>query len=158
MKLPVYTLKLVRERWAEYPPLSLRRPQLAALFFHKLIGQADREHGAAIFLNAKGEPTGSTILSVGGLTFIPLPAREVFKSALMANALSIVLGHNHPSNNPRPSPRDVQTTGALIAAGDLLGVRVLDHIIVTPDGQFTSMLEAGLLSAPAHPSLDRLGQ
>src|SRR6185437_17098363 len=84
MRLPIYKLKLVRPGWWNSPPVSMRHPQLAAFIFHRMIGQADREHGAAIFLDAKGEPTGTTILSVGGLTFIPLPAREVFKAALMA--------------------------------------------------------------------------
>lgn len=148
MRLPLYKLKLVRAGWANYPAVSLKHPQLAGLIFHRLIGQADREHGAAIFLDAKGEPTGTTILSVGGLTFIPLPAREVFKAALMANAFSIILGHNHPSGNPKPSLRDVQATKALVKAGNLLGVRVLDHLITTPSGDFTSMWEAGLLPAP----------
>jgi DNA repair protein RadC len=148
VRLPLYKLKLVRSGWANYPAVSLKHPQLAGLIFHRLIGQADREHGAAIFLDAKGDPTGMTILSVGGLTFIPLPAREVFKAALMANAFSVVLGHNHPSGNPKPSPRDVQATKALVKAGTLLGVRVLDHLITTPSGDFTSMWEAGLLGEP----------
>jgi DNA repair protein RadC len=148
VKLPVYSLKLVRERSFECPPISLRHPQTYALFFHRLIGQADREHGAALFLDAKGKPTGSTILSVGSLTFTPLPAREVFKAALLANAFSVILCHNHPSNNARPSPRDVETTRMLISAGNVLGVRVLDHVITTPSGDFYSMLEAGLLPLP----------
>ena len=53
VRLPVYKLKLVRSGWANYPPISLKEPQLAALFFHRLIGQADREHAAALFLGEK---------------------------------------------------------------------------------------------------------
>jgi DNA repair protein RadC len=145
MKLPVYKLRLVRDGSATYPPISLKQPQLAALFFHRLIGHADREHAAALFLDAKGDPTGASIISVGALTFTPLPAREVFKAALMANACSLVLSHNHPGGTSTPSDQDVRVTRRLIRAGELLGVKVLDHIVVTAAGEFTSMLEAGLL-------------
>jgi DNA repair protein RadC len=155
MKLPIYKLKLVRDGSVTYPPVSMKHPQLAALFFHRLIGQADREHAAALFLDAKGQPTGSSILSMGSLTFTPLPAREVFKAALLTNAFSLILAHNHPSNNSKPSHRDVEATKDLIRAGDILGVRVLDHIVITPSGSFTSMREAGMLT-PWWPELDGL--
>ena len=64
----------------------------------------------------------------------------------MANACSLVLAHNHPGGSCMPSDQDVRVTRRLVRAGELLGVRVLDHIVITASGEFTSMLEAGLLS------------
>jgi DNA repair protein RadC len=145
-RIPLYKLKLVRERWATCPPFSSSHPQLAAVFFHRLIGQADREHSAALFLDAKGNLTGATILGIGSLITVPMPAREVFKAALLANACSLILAHNHPSGDSKPSFHDVRLTHSLIDAGELLGIRVLDHLVITPNGAFTSMREAKLLS------------
>ncbi|MFC1816586.1 JAB domain-containing protein [Thermodesulfobacteriota bacterium] len=63
--------------------------------------------------------------------------REVFKSALLANAVSIILCHNHPSGDLTPSKEDVQTTKLFIEAGELLGIKVFDHIIVSDKGYET---------------------
>ena len=145
-RLPVYTLKLVRDRIATYPPPNASEPQLAALFFHRLIGNADREHVAALFLDSQGKPTGSTIIGIGVLSSAKVHAREVFKSAIVANAASIVLAHNHPSNCPSPSDEDVRITRDLVRAGALLGIPILDHIIVTPSGGFVSMYDAGIIA------------
>jgi DNA repair protein RadC len=146
-RIPLYKLKLIRDRWAICPAFSPGQPQRVALFFHRLIGHADREHSAALFLDAHGKPTGASIIGIGSLTTTPMPAREVFKAALLANACSVILSHNHPSGSIKPSPRDVGVTRSLMEAGELLGIRVLDHLIVTPGGDFCSFAEAGLLSA-----------
>ena len=144
-RIPLYKLKLVRERWAICPAFSPGQPQLAAVFFHRLIGQADREHSAALFLDSHGKATGASILGIGSLVTTPMPAREVFKAALLANAFSVVLAHNHPSGDPKPSRPDIRLTRSLVEAGELLGIYVLDHLIVTPSGEFASMREARLL-------------
>ena len=143
--LPVFKLKLVRERSATYPTIHANEPQLAALFFQRLIGNADREHVAALFLNAQGKPTGSMILGIGILTGVKVHAREVFKGAILANAAGIVLAHNHPSGNSEPSEADIRCTRRLVRVGFLLGIPILDHLIVTPMGGFTSLYEAGLM-------------
>jgi DNA repair protein RadC len=153
-RIPLYKLKLVRDRWAICPTFSPGQPQLVALFFHRLIGQADREHAAALFLNTHGKPTGASILGIGSLTTVPMPGREIFKAALLANACSLILAHNHPSGSAQPSPQDIRLTRLLIAAGELLGIRVLDHLIVTPGDDFCSLWEAGLLSVPTFDSGD----
>jgi hypothetical protein len=85
-----------------------------------------------------------------------MPAREVFKAALLANAFSVLLAHNHPSNDATPSRQDIRLTHSLVEAGELLGIHVLDHLIVTPSGDFISMREAQLLSAPTFDSGDKV--
>lgn len=147
-RLPLYKLKLVRSGWIGFPRLDLEQPQLAAYFFHKLIGQAVVEHSAAIFLDPLRQFVGSTIISVGDLASVPMVAREVFKAAILANASSVIVSHNHPGPaSSKPSPADIRATKRLIHAGRIVGIHMLDHIIVTPsDRDFTSMRESGLLS------------
>jgi DNA repair protein RadC len=148
VRLPVYKLKLIRSGWMAYPPIDLEHPQLAAYFFHRLIGQGAVEHSAAIFVDPVGQVTGSCIISVGDLARVQMLAREAFKAAILANASGLILAHNHPApSSSKPSPQDVCVTQRLIRAGRILGIDVLDHIIVTPsDKDFTSMREAGFLS------------
>jgi DNA repair protein RadC len=145
VKLPVYSLKLVRERWATWPPISASLPQVAALFFHRLIGQAASEHAAALFLDGSGTPSGSTIIAMGSTTRVPMVAREVFKAAILANASSLIISHSHPSGSSHPSQGDLRMTQTLIKAGKIIGISVIDSIIVTPSGDFTSMREQGLM-------------
>ncbi len=148
MRLPVYKLKLVRSGWMGAPPIDLSQPQLAAHYFHRLIGQAAVEHAAAIFVDPVGQFTGSTVVSIGDLARVQMLAREMFKAAILANASGLILGHNHPApSSSEPSPQDVRATKGLIGAGSILGIDVLDHIIVTnSDTDFFSMRERGVLS------------
>lgn len=146
MRLPVYKLKLVRSGWIAFPRIDIQHPQLAAYFFHKLIGQAAVEHAAVIFLDPIQHVLGSSVVSAGDLDRVPLIAREVFKGAILANASSVIVSHNHPGPaSPEPSPADIRVTKRLIRAGEIVGIHVLDHIIVTAAGDFTSMREAGHL-------------
>lgn len=146
MRLPVYKLKLVRSGWMSFPSIDLEHPQLAAYFFHKLIGQAAVEHAAVIFLDPVRNVLGSSVISAGDLDRVPLVAREVFKGAILANASSVIVSHNHPGpSSPEPSPADIRVTKRLIRAGEIVGIHVLDHVIVTPSGNFISMRETGHL-------------
>ena len=71
--------------------------------------------------------------------------REIFKPALLSNAAAVVIGHNHPSGDPTPSPNDVALTRRVVQAGQLLGIDVLDHIIVGHDRRYCSLRELGKL-------------
>lgn len=142
MRLPVYKLKLVRSGWIGFPRIDPKHPQLAGYFLHKMIGQAAVEHAAVLFLDQVQRPLGSSVISVGDLARVPMVAREVFKAAILANASSVIVAHNHPAAvSPEPSPADIRVTRRLIKAGEIIGIPVLDHIIVTPSGGFTSMRE-----------------
>ena len=93
-------------------------------------------------LNAKHRPIGLNTVSVGSLTASTAHPREVFKPALTGNAAAVIVAHNHPSGDPAPSAEDVQLTKRLRDAGELLGIRVLDHVILG-DGKYYSFVDAG---------------
>ena len=75
--------------------------------------------------------------------------REVFKGALLANAAAIVVGHNHPSGDVKPSPEDERIVERLRSAGELMGVEVLDSLIVGPSGRFYTAADNRVFPLPA---------
>lgn len=111
------------------------RPRLAA---------ADVEHFIAIALDAKNRPIGEIEIARGGLSACPVSPADVFRALLREAAAGVVFVHNHPSGEPSPSADDVALTERLRRAGELIGVRVLDHLIIGREGYF-SFLDAGLL-------------
>lgn len=139
IKIPLYTVKLARERFATFPSGIVEEPKATAEFFQRLIGSADREHLAALFVSTIGRPTGATIIGVGTVSQVAGHVREIFKAAILASADSIVLAHNHPEGVPFPSAADLRLTRRLITSGRILGISVTDHFIVAPSAEFSSM-------------------
>jgi len=95
---------------------------------------SDREMLLSIMLTVKNDLIGVETVSIGSITASTTTGREIFKSAILANAVSIVICHNHPSGELIPSPEDIAMTKQLIYAGELLGIKVLDHLIVSNQG------------------------
>lgn len=100
----------------------------------------DREVFAVLLLDGKHKVNGFDVVSVGTVNASLVSPREVYKSAILANAVAIIAVHNHPSGDPTPSPEDVAITARLRAAGETLGIRLLDHVVVG-DGRFYSFLD-----------------
>ena len=84
------------------------------------------------------------MVSVGSLNKAIVYPREVFKKAILSNAANVLAFHNHPSGDTEPSQQDIQLTYRLVEAGELLGIKLLDHLIIG-DGTFTSLKEKGYL-------------
>jgi DNA repair protein RadC len=104
----------------------------------------DREHFLAILLSSKHGVLDVVLVAIGTLNATLVHPREVFKEAIRRSAAAVVLAHNHPSGDPSPSPEDHALTAQLLAAGEILGIRVMDHIVVG-DGRFTSLRETSSL-------------
>lgn len=117
----------------------------AAEFLREEFADYDREAFAIVNMNAKGSPINASIVSLGELTTAIVHPREVFKTAILSNAAAIMLMHNHPSGDCTPSREDIVTTERLVLCGQLLGINVIDHIIVSHKDIF-SFLERGLIS------------
>jgi DNA repair protein RadC len=95
---------------------------------------SDREMLLSVMLTVKNDLIGVETVSIGSITASTTTPRDVFKSAILANAVAIIVCHNHPSGDLVPSDADIKITKQLIAAGELLGIKVLDHLIVSNQG------------------------
>jgi DNA repair protein RadC len=96
-----------------------------------------------LLLNNKNAALGIAEISKGGVTSTIIDPRIIFGHAIKCHASGIILGHNHPSNNPTPSSTDIEITKKLIEAGKVLNIFVLDHIILCGDGSYISLGDEG---------------
>jgi len=106
--------------------------------------KADREIFLAISLNTRNRVLGINTVSVGSLNASLVHPREVFKPAILQNATGLILVHNHPSGDEKPSEEDLEITRRLVEAGKLLGIDVVDHVIV--GNNFYSFADNDLIS------------
>ena len=139
---------LEKEVCVNAPQLERRMisPERVAMFgkhFLRMHEQSE-EYMYMICVNTKLELTSIFEISHGNVNSSIVGTREVFQKALLANAVSIFLMHNHPSGDTTPSREDIQVTKRLVDAGNLIGVQVLDHIIIGRPG-FTSLKEKGYI-------------
>ena len=100
------------------------------LKMHKL----DREDMYCIALDTKGNVIGINLLGIGSLDGILISVPSIFRFAILSNAHSVVLVHNHPSGDTSPSAHDIETTMKVQKTGELLGIPLLDHIIIGRNG------------------------
>jgi DNA repair protein RadC len=139
-----YCLRLVREADVPYDRrVCCDNPASAARFLHQIMEGMDREVFGAIFVNARHHVIGHTFAYVGTLHSAMAEPRGILVPALLANAAAVILFHNHPSGDPTPSPQDVAITRAMIEAGKLLDIEVLDHLVVGM-GKYVSLKEKKL--------------
>jgi DNA repair protein RadC len=99
--------------------------------------EKQREHLAALYLNARNEVIFKKHIFVGTLDANICHPREIFKHALENNAASVILVHNHPSGDPEPSKADLEITKRIQEAGKIMGIDLLDHIIITKNKIFS---------------------
>ena len=95
---------------------------------------SDREMILSVMLTVKNDLIGVETVSIGSITASTTTPRDMFKSAILANAVAIIVCHNHPSGELVPSDADIKITKQLVDAGELLGIKVLDHLIVSNQG------------------------
>lgn len=105
---------------------------------------ADKEHFVLLVLNNKNRVNGYKVISTGSLTGAIVRPADVYRAALHLAAAAVVFVHNHPSGNPAPSPEDQEITRRLKECGEMLGIRVLDHVILGADCYY-SFSDKGLL-------------
>lgn len=110
------------------------------------LAEEGREHFATLLLNARHRIIKREIISIGSLSASIVHPREVFRPAIQEGSAAIVLVHNHPSGDPTPSRDDVEITRRLVRAGNLIGIEVLDHVIVSL-AAYRSLRREGLMDA-----------
>ncbi len=114
-----------------------------ALWLENEIGSFTQEHLVAVYLNTKNEVISFSIVHIGTIDQSIAYPRDIFQRALLVNAARIIIAHNHPSGSTKPSEADKLFTKRIIRAGELIGVEILDHIIVT-DEDYCSLRAGGL--------------
>ena len=115
-----------------------------------------REELHALYVDRRLRPIGLRALTRGSDAFTIVDPRQIFRPAVELGAFGVILAHNHPSGDPRPSTQDHEVTDRVARAGRVLGIRLLDHLVIGRDG-FSSLAEAGRLPSWPEPRARRTG-
>lgn len=147
-KLDVVRVKLVKETplYSEFP---LQNPYEAAAAIGELLCEMDREVVCVVNLQSDLKPINVTFVSIGTLNEALMHPREMLKASILSNAASIMLIHSHPSGNLVPSKMDTMITDRMNSVCEMVGIRLVDHLIVGGDNkEFFSYKEKGLMANP----------
>ena len=122
----------------------VRSPEDTANIIRDFIGDSDREIFVFLGLSTKNEPQVLQVVHTGSINSSIVHPRDVMKALILANCAACIISHNHPSNDVSPSPEDIKVTERLVAAGRILGIDVLDHLILATD-RYLSLKEKGYI-------------
>ncbi|MEB7800872.1 DNA repair protein RadC [Staphylococcus xylosus] len=128
-EINIVSLQMIKRDTLNYLKNRISNPGDAAEIMRSFIGNSDREHLILICMNSKNEPTHIQTLSIGSINQTVIHPRETFKTAMLSNANSIMLGHNHPSGDVTPFPEDINVTERLMLIGEMMGILFYDCII-----------------------------
>lgn len=143
-RVNIVSLKLIKENSFLYPDRNVKSPDDAYKLLKQFLIDADREYFLVVCLDTKNQPTAINVCHVGSLNASIVHPREVLKPAILSNSASIIVAHNHPSNDPTPSREDIEVTKRLSEAGKIVGIDLLDHLVVCAD-KFISLKEKGYI-------------
>nr|WP_205694324.1 DNA repair protein RadC [Clostridium manihotivorum] len=129
-RVNIISIKMVKEGSLLYSNRNINSPDDAADLLSPFLQDSDREMLVVCCLDSKNQPTLINIASIGTLNSSLVHPREVFKAAILGNAASVIIAHNHPSGDPSPSSEDINITTRLKEAGKIIGIDVLDHVII----------------------------
>ncbi len=138
-----YRNEVVRDDAPEWVSKRFTQPQQVFEMFRDLRHKT-KEHFIALHLDGKNRIVCFDPVSIGSLNQAIVTPRELFKTACVSNAAALILIHNHPTGDPSPSQEDLTITRRLKESGEILGIKVLDHIIIG-DNAFLSFVDQGLL-------------
>lgn len=139
-RIDIVKIKMVKEASTMYAKRKISNPWDAYKIFKDYIDDSNKENFVIMCLNVKNEPTHLSTISIGSINESLVSPSEVYKVALLSNAGRIMVCHNHPSGHVSPSRADKAVTERLYEAGEILGIKLLDHIIVS-DGEYYSFKE-----------------
>jgi DNA repair protein RadC len=120
-------------------PVEIRTPRQAYDYFQDMSVHS-KEQLRGLYLGSRHQLVHDEVISIGSLTSNIVHPREVFQPAIEYGAVAVILAHNHPSESLEPSMADLEVTDQLIAAGKILGIDLLDHLVITTSG-YRSILE-----------------
>lgn len=144
-EIKVVNVRLVKEP-SLYSTKEVTSPEAVMEVVASELKNYDREVFAILNLKTNGKPINLHICSVGTLDAAMINPREAFKAIILSNAASFICIHNHPSGNCEPSQDDIAVTERMVRCGELMGIKMLDHIIIAAEtGEQASFLRKGLL-------------
>jgi DNA repair protein RadC len=148
-QISAVTEKHVREVVVNYrgpkkESVLIDSPATTANLVRKFLPDNSREHFVALYLDGSHRLIGYAVAATGTATKCLVHPRELFQRAILLGAVAVAIGHNHPSGQAGPSADDEKVTKVLKEAGNILGIKVLDHVIVTEDEHF-SFTQSGTL-------------
>jgi DNA repair protein RadC len=148
--VPIYRISMVRDRQVKFEAGHTENSIKAHVLAKKLIeqyGQPDREQFLVILLNTENKTIGINTVSVGTIQTAIVFPREVLKPAILGNAAALILCHNHPGGQLRPSQGDMEVTRKIVFAAHIMGIRVHEHLIVSMDSDdYFSMADQGMIN------------
>ena len=155
-KIDIVKIQMVRDGTLEYGKKAIKGPQDLAELGQKMIQDTDREVFLLVTLNTRNHINCINVVSIGTINTALVAPREVMKVAILSSASGIACIHNHPSGDPDPSSDDIQITNRLVECGKLFGIDLIDHVIITGDGQYESLREKGFISNTIDPPLHQI--
>ncbi len=148
-KQPVIQDTFIRETRVNYLPsehimFKIVSAVDVATFVRSILTDNSREHFVAMYLDSLHRVAAYSVISIGTANMAPAAPREVFQRAILSGAIAIVVAHNHPSGSPHPSDEDRAVTKRLHESGNLLGIRLLDHVVVADVSHYSFREEGDL--------------
>lgn len=145
-KICIVKTKQVKVGEFEFPHRNITSPKHAVENLQTYLEGESREHFVAMYLNTKNAINAIETLHIGTLNASFVSVQAVIKGVLDANAAGLIISHNHPSGDPKPSNEDVEVTQRIKEACELFGIELLDHIIIAfGSDRYTSFKEMGYL-------------
>ena len=143
-RVNLVSLKLVKEASLLFKPRQITSPDDAFHLLKNFICDKDREHFIVVTLDTNNQPLHINICHIGSLNASMIHPREIMKTAILSNAFSIMVAHNHPSGQCEPSHADIQTTKRIQKVANLLVIELLDHLIIGNE-KFISLRQEGYM-------------
>jgi DNA repair protein RadC len=144
-RVSIVSLKMVREGSILYEVRKISSPKDALELGRRFLEDETTEHLIACCVDTKNHPISISTISIGSLSSSIVHPRDVFKFAILSNAASLIIFHNHPSGDPEPSPEDINITNRLAEVGKIIGIDLIDHIIIGSESRYCSLKERGIL-------------
>lgn len=145
--VPIISLQIVRDRNLACHSKPWNEPTQVHELFLGIIGHSDREATWLACRDVRGHLSCLSLVSVGTISSSLISPREVYKAAILANAASIITVHNHTSGNAEPSDEDFLVTQRLQLVGALVGIKLVDHVIITPENFYSFHAEGQMETA-----------
>src|SRR5690625_3401697 len=126
----IVRLQIVKKCIVLYKNRVIRSPEDGYELIKQVLGDVDREHFVVVCLDTMNQPSSLNVCHIGSLYSSVVHTREIMKAAVLSNAASIIVGHNHSSGDPESSPEDINVTKRIAEVGKVIGISLLDQIVL----------------------------